>query len=158
MRVAILTISDSVSRGTHKDASGPDLRERCAQLGWEVVFESVLADEPASIRDRLASLADGGAAQLILTTGGTGIGPRDSTPEATCEVCQKLLPGLSELMRAEGRKKNPRAVLSRAVAGIRGSALIINLPGSPRGAIESLDAVADLVPHALQVLSGARHD
>jgi molybdopterin adenylyltransferase len=158
MRVAILIISDSVSRGTHKDASGPDLRERCAQLGWEVVFESVLADEPASIRDRLASLADGGAAQLILTTGGTGIGPRDSTPEATCEVCQKLLPGLSELMRAEGRKKNPRAVLSRAVAGIRGSALIINLPGSPRGAIESLDAVADLVPHALQVLGGARHD
>jgi molybdopterin adenylyltransferase len=158
MRVAILTISDSVSRGTHKDASGPGLRERCAQLGWDVVFESALADEPASIRDRLTSLADGGAAELILTTGGTGIGPRDSTPEATSEVCQKLLPGLSEVMRAEGRKKNPRAVLSRAVAGIRGSALIINLPGSPRGAIESLDAVADLVLHALQVLGGARHD
>jgi len=158
MRVAILTISDSVSRGTHKDASGPGLRERCAQLGWEVVSESVLADEPALIRNSLISLADRGAAELILTTGGTGIGPRDSTPEATAEVCQKLLPGFSELMRAEGRKKNPRAVLSRAVAGIRGSALIINLPGSPRGAIESLDAVADLVPHALQVLGGARHD
>jgi molybdopterin adenylyltransferase len=158
MRVAILTISDSVSRGTHKDASGPNLRERCVQLGWEVVSESVLADEPASIRDRLASLADGRAAELILTTGGTGIGPRDSTPEATAEVCQRLLPGLSELMRAEGRKKNPRAALSRAVVGIRGSALIINLPGSPRGAVESLDAVADLVPHALQVLGGARHD
>ena len=158
MRVAILTISDSVSRGTHKDASGPNLRNRCAQLGWEVVSEGVLPDEPASIRDRLVSLADAGDAELILTTGGTGIGPRDSTPEATAEACQKLLPGLSELMRAEGRKKNPRAVLSRAVAGIRGSALIINLPGSPRGAVESLDAVADLVPHALQVLGGARHD
>ncbi len=158
MRVAILTISDSVSRGTHKDTSGPNLRERCAQLGWEVIAEAVLPDEPVAIRDRLAFLADGGAADLILTTGGTGIGPRDSTPEATAEACQKLLPGLSELMREEGRKKTPRAVLSRAVAGVRGSTLVVNLPGSPRGAVESLDAVADLLPHALQVLGGARHD
>jgi molybdopterin adenylyltransferase len=158
MRVAILTISDSVSRGTHQDASGPNLRDRCAQLGWEVVSEAVLPDEPSAIRDRFITLADGGAADLILTTGGTGIGPRDSTPEATAETCQKLLPGISEVMRAEGRKKNPRAVLSRAVAGVRGRALIVNLPGSPRGAVESLDAVADLLPHALQVLGGARHD
>lgn len=158
MRVAILTISDSVSRGTHKDASGPGLRERCAQLGWDVVSESVLPDEPDQIRDRLVSLADGGATDLILTTGGTGIGPRDSTPEATTQACQKLLPGISELMRDEGRKKTPRAALSRAVAGVRGGALIVNLPGSPRGAVESLDAVADLLPHALQVLGGARHD
>jgi len=158
MRVAILTISDSVSAGTHKDASGANLRERCAQLGWSVTSEAVLPDDPAAIRDRLAALADNRAADLILTTGGTGIGPRDSTPEATAEVCQKLLPGLSELMREEGRKKTPRAALSRAVAGVRGRVLIINLPGSPRGAIESLDAVADLLPHALQVLGGARHD
>jgi molybdopterin adenylyltransferase len=158
MRVAILTISDSVSRGTHKDASGPNLRERCAQLGWEVVSEEVLPDEPKEIRDRLISLVDGGTTELILTTGGTGIGPRDSTPEATTEACQKLLPGIAELMREEGRKKTPRAVLSRAVAGVRGRVLIVNLPGSPRGAIESLDAVADLLPHALQVLGGARHD
>ena len=158
MRVAILTISDSVSRGTHKDVSGPGVRERCAQLGWNVVAEGVLPDEPAAIRDRLVSLADGGAADLILTTGGTGIGPRDSTPEATTEACQKVLPGISELMRDEGRKKTPRAVLSRAVAGVRGRVLIVNLPGSPRGALESLDAVADLLPHALQVLGGARHD
>jgi molybdopterin adenylyltransferase len=158
MRVAILTISDSVSRGTHKDASGPGVRERCAQLGWEVVDEAVLPDEPAAIRDRLVSLADSDATDLILTTGGTGIGPRDSTPEATTEACQKLLPGISELMREEGRKKTPRAVLSRAVAGVRGRVLIVNLPGSPRGALESLDAVADLLPHALQVLGGARHD
>jgi molybdopterin adenylyltransferase len=158
MRVAILTVSDSVSRGTHKDASGPGLRERCAQLGWDVVSEAVLPDEPASLRDRLVSLADSGAADLILTTGGTGIGPRDSTPEATMESCQKLLPGISEMMRDEGRKKTPRAALSRAVAGVRGRVLIVNLPGSPRGALESLDAVADLLPHALQVLAGARHD
>jgi molybdenum cofactor synthesis domain-containing protein len=95
---------------------------------------------------------------LILTTGGTGIGPRDVTPEATTQACEKLLPGFSELMRDEGRKKTPRAVLSRAVAGVRGRVVIVNLPGSPRGAIESLDAVADLLPHALQVLGGARHD
>ena len=158
MRVAILTISDSVSRGTHKDTSGPNLRERCAKLGWEVVSEAVLPDEPPAIRDRLVSLADGGTTDLILTTGGTGIGPRDSTPEATTEACQKLLPGISELMREEGRKKTPRAALSRAVAGVRGRVLIVNLPGSPRGAIESLDAVADLLPHALQVMGGARHD
>ena len=158
MRVAILTISDSVSRGTHKDASGPGLRDRCAQLGWDVVTEVVLPDEPAAIRDRLEFLADSGATDLILTTGGTGIGPRDSTPEATAEACQKLLPGIAELMRDEGRKKTPRAALSRAVAGVRGRVLIVNLPGSPRGALESLDAVADLLPHALQVLGGARHD
>jgi molybdenum cofactor synthesis domain-containing protein len=158
MRVVILTISDSVSHGVRGDASGPALRERCLQLGWDVVAQAVLPDEPASIRERLVSLVSDGAAELILTTGGTGIGPRDSTPEATTEACQKLLPGIPEVMREYGRKKNPRAALSRAVAGIRGRVLIVNLPGSPRGAVESLDAVAELLPHALEVLRGARHD
>jgi len=158
MRVVILTISDSVSHGVRGDASGPALRERCLQLGWDVVAQAVLPDEPASIRERLISLVNDGAAELILTTGGTGIGPRDSTPEATTEACQKLLPGIPEVMREYGRKKNPRAALSRAVAGIRGRVLIVNLPGSPRGAVESLDAVAELLPHALEVLRGARHD
>jgi molybdenum cofactor synthesis domain-containing protein len=158
MRVVILTISDSVSHGVRGDASGPALRERCLQLGWDVVAQAVLPDEPASIRERLISLVNDGAAELILTTGGTGIGPRDSTPEATKEACQKLLPGIPEVMREYGRKKNPRAALSRAVAGIRGNVLIVNLPGSPRGAVESLDSVAELLPHALEVLRGARHD
>ena len=158
MRVVILTISDSVSHGVRGDASGPALRERCLQLGWNVVAQAVLPDEPASIRERLVSLVNDGAAELILTTGGTGIGPRDSTPEATMEACQKLLPGIPEVMREYGRKKNPRAALSRGVAGIRGNVLIVNLPGSPRGAVESLDSVAELLPHALEVLRGARHD
>jgi molybdopterin adenylyltransferase len=158
MRVAILTVSDSVSQGVREDASGPALRERCRQFGWEVVAESALPDETALIRERLVSLADGGRAELILTTGGTGIGPRDSTPEATAEACQKLLPGIPEMTREYGRKNGPRAALSRGVAGVRGTVLIVNLPGSPRGAVESLDAVAELLPHALAVLRGARHD
>src|SRR5207248_8677060 len=94
----------------------------------------------------------------VLTTGGTGVGPRDTTPEATMAVCQKILPGLGELMREKGREKNPRAVLSRAVAGVCNRALIVNLPGSPGGAVESLDVVADLLPHTIEVLRGASHD
>ena len=158
MLVAILTISDSAARGERPDASGPAVRERCKQLGWSVVSEAVLPDEPVAIRERLSAVADTGAADLILTTGGTGIGPRDSTPEATAEACEKLVPGISELMREYGRRKNLRAALSRGVAGVRGKTLIVNLPGSPKGAVESLDAVAELLPHALEVLRGARHD
>jgi molybdopterin adenylyltransferase len=158
MRVAIVTVSDSAARGTRADASGPAVCKRCRELAWDVVSESILPDEPVTIRERLVSLADAGSAELILTTGGTGIGPRDSTPEATAEACQKLLPGIPEMMREYGRKKTPRAALSRGLAGVRGHALIVNLPGSPRGAIESLDAVAELLPHAMDVLHGARHD
>jgi molybdenum cofactor synthesis domain-containing protein len=158
MRVAILTISDSAFAGKRADASGPAVRERCAQLGWNVITEQVLPDEPASICEHLIELGDSATVDLILTTGGTGIGPRDLTPEATTQACHKLLPGIGEMMREVGRKKTPRAALSRAVAGVRARVLIVNLPGSPRGAVESLDAVAELFPHALEVLYGSRHE
>jgi molybdopterin adenylyltransferase len=157
-RVAVVTVSDSVSRGQRQDRSGPELAERCRALGWQVVSSEVLSDDRVALEKRLAALADSDSIDLVLTTGGTGVGPRDTTPEATAAVCEKLLPGLGELMRAKGREKNPRAALSRSVVGARKRALIVNLPGSPRGAVESLDAVADLLPHAVEVLRGASHD
>ena len=158
MRVAVLTVSDSVSRGERQDRSGPAVAERCRALGWEVVSCEVVSDERDPLEKKLAALATSDCADVILTTGGTGAGPRDTTPEATAAVCQKILPGLGELMREKGREKTPRAVLSRAVAGVCKRALIVNLPGSPRGAVESLDVVADLLSHAVEVLRGASHD
>lgn len=157
MRVAILTISDSVSRGTSEDRSGPALVERCKALGWEIVSQQVSADDHQWIEGFLKTVADSRAADLILTTGGTGLGPRDVTPEATMAVADRLIPGFAEQMRAEGMKKTPRAIMSRAVAGIRGTTIIINLPGSPKGAVESLDAIAGLLPHAVEVLHGHHH-
>lgn len=158
MRVALVTVSDSVAQGVRADRSGPALRERCLALTWRVVSTSVTPDEPAALQVRLIELADSGAADLILTTGGTGLGPRDITPEATQAVCQRIIPGLGELMREKGRQSTPRATLSRGLAGVRGRTIIINLPGSPQGAVESLDAIAELLPHAVEVLGGTRHD
>jgi molybdopterin adenylyltransferase len=158
MRVAVVTVSDSVSRGERRDRSGPGVAERCRALGWQVISCEAVSDDREALEKRLAALADSASVDVVLTTGGTGVGPRDTTPEATATVCTKILPGLGELMREKGREKNPRAVLSRAVAGVCKRALIVNLPGSPRGAVESLDAVADLLPHAVEVLRGASHD
>ncbi len=157
MRVAILTVSDSVSAGKYEDRSGPEVHARCKSLGWEVVSSAVLADDRAAIESFLKTTADANGVDLILTTGGTGVGPRDVTPEATQAVCERMIPGFPEQMRAEGVKKTPRAILSRAAAGIRGTTIIVNLPGSPDGAVQSLDAVADLLPHSAAVLHGARH-
>ena len=153
-KAAVLTISDSVSAGARADRSGPAVRERLEQLGWSVSVMEAIPDETSEISARLATLADGGQVSAIFTTGGTGVAPRDVTPEATRAVIDREIPGLGELMRACGRQATPLAVLSRSVAGTRGRVLIVNLPGSPKGAVESLDAIVELVPHVLELLRG----
>jgi len=157
MRVSILTVSDSVSSGKSQDRSGPSVAARCKELGWEVVSSAVRADDRAAIEAFIKETADSNAADVILTTGGTGLGPRDVTPEATAAAAERMIPGFAERMRAAGLEKTPRAILSRAAAGIRGKTIIINLPGSPTGAVESLDVIADLLPHSVAVLHGAHH-
>ena len=158
MRVAVLTISDSASAGEREDTSGPAVVAFCRGLGWEITSTLRIADNPADIREQLRAMADSGRVDLIFTTGGTGIGPRDNTPEATLAVADRTVPGISEEMRRKGSEKTPTAALSRAVTAIRHKAIIINLPGSPKGAVESLESIAHLLPHAVHVLHGARHD
>ena len=153
-KAAVLTISDSVSAGTRADRSGPAVRERLEQLGWSVSVMEVIPDEISEISGRLATLADGGQVSAIFTTGGTGVAPRDVTPEATRTILDREIPGFGELMRLKGRESTPLAALSRSLAGSRGKVLIVNLPGSPKGAIESLDAIVELVPHVLELLRG----
>ncbi|HVB35036.1 MAG TPA: MogA/MoaB family molybdenum cofactor biosynthesis protein [Patescibacteria group bacterium] len=158
MRVSILTISDSVSRGVRQDRSGSAVGERCQALGWEVVSREVLPDEETRIAEKLIRLADVDKVDLVLTVGGTGLGPRDRTPEATARVAERIVPGLGERMRAPESSANPRALLSRSIGACRAGTLILNLPGSPRGAVESFDVVAELLPHAIEILHGAGHD
>ena len=158
MRVAILTISDSAAKGEREDTSGPALVAVCRGLGWEISSTLRLPDDLAAIQEQLRAIADSGGTDLILTTGGTGIGPRDNTPEATIAIADRLIPGVSEEMRRKGLEKTPTAVLSRAVAAVRVHTIIVNLPGSPKGAVESLESIAYLLPHAVHVLHGARHD
>jgi molybdopterin adenylyltransferase len=158
MRVAVLTISDTVARDERVDLSGPAVIQRCRELGWEVTSSLKCSDDPGQVRSHLRQLADSRRVDLILTTGGTGLGPRDNTPEATLDIAEKVIPGLAEEMRRKGAAQTPTAVLSRGVAVVRHFSLILNLPGSPKGAVESLDSLAQLLPHAIQVLHGARHD
>jgi len=158
MRVAVLTISDTVASGERVDLSGPAVVQRCRELGWEVTSCLKCSDDPDQVRSHLRQLADSRKADLILTTGGTGLGPRDNTPEATLEIGEKVVPGLAEEMRRRGAELTPTAILSRGVAVLRQRSIILNLPGSPKGAVESLDALAQLLPHAIRVLHGARHD
>ncbi len=150
----ILVLSDAAAAGRREDRSGPAVRELLEAQGWTVAAAEVLPDNAEQIRFRLESWTDSGDCDAIFTTGGTGLGPRDVTPEATRAVIEREIPGLTELMRAEGVKKTARAALSRAVAGTRRGKLIINLPGSPRGARESLESIIELLPHAVDLIQG----
>ena len=153
---AVLTVSDSCARGERADLSGPAVAEALRKRKFSIVGTEIVSDEQSAIQK--AILYWTAEARLVVTTGGTGIAERDVTPEATRGVCERLLEGVAERMRSEGSKKTPFAALSRGVCGVRGKALILNLPGSPKGAVESLESVIELLPHALQLLSGdTRH-
>ena len=156
-RVAILTVSDSCAQGRREDASGPAIREILSAGGFEIGHERVVPDDREAIARELTRFSGEGGCDLVFTAGGTGLGPRDVTPEATLSVCDKLVPGLGELMRMEGLKKTRNAVLSRGVAGVRGKTLIVNLPGSPRAVRECLGAILDILPHAIEMMRGGGH-
>ncbi len=152
MTAAVVTVSDSCSRGERDDASGPAVAELLEKFQFSVVTREIVPDDEIKIQNLLIRLVR--EVSLVVTTGGTGIAARDVTPEATVKVCDRLLDGVAERMRSEGSKKTPFAALSRGVCGVRGKALILNLPGSPKGAVESLEAVSGLLYHAIELLSG----
>jgi molybdenum cofactor synthesis domain-containing protein len=154
LKAGLLTVSDRCSAGQAQDRSGPALERLIEAHGWAVAARDVVPDEPARIKELVLRWAH---LDLIVTTGGTGLGPRDVTPESVRPLLDKEIPGFGELMRAEGRKSTPLAVLSRSLAGLRGKTLILCVPGSARGAEESFRAVADLIEHALNTAAGAGH-
>jgi molybdenum cofactor synthesis domain-containing protein len=149
---AVVTVSDSSSRGERADLSGPAVAELLLRTGFEVVHQQIVPDEQEAIESALMRLS--AEVQLIVTTGGTGIADRDVTPEATRAVCSRLVEGIPEKMRAAGLQHTPTSVLSRGVCGVRGQTLILNLPGSPSGAVQSLEAVVEILPHAVDLLAG----
>jgi len=152
LRFGILTVSDRSSRGEREDASGPALVEMIREQGWQVVEQDIVPDERPALERLLKRWADSDRVDVILTTGGTGFSPRDVTPEATAAVVDRAAPGLAEAMRAASLRVTPHAMLSRAAAGIRGRTLIVNLPGSPKGARENLNVVLPVLAHAVQLL------
>jgi molybdopterin adenylyltransferase len=150
--VAVLTMSDRGSKGEREDLSGPIIEDMIKAIGAEVKYFEILPDEKELIKEKLIEYSK--KADLILTTGGTGLAPRDVTPEATLDVLDKQVPGLAEAMRSEGLKKTSRSMLSRAVAGVKGRSLIINLPGSPKAVKENLAVILDVIPHAIEKIKG----
>lgn len=156
--VAIVTVSDKGARGEREDASGKALSERLAAEGYQVLLHAMVPDEVEQISKALCRYTDQERVALIVTTGGTGVAPRDVTPEATLAVVGRTIPGMAEAMRAASLCKTPHAMLSRAVVGIRGSSLIVNLPGSPKGALENLAALLPALPHALDKIQGDLSD
>ena len=157
-QAAVITLSDKGARGEREDKSGPAIAARLRECGYEVVEELLLADEPAALKAALMRLSDQRQLDLILTTGGTGFGPRDTTPEATLQVATRQAPGIAEAIRAASPKITPHAMLSRAASVIRGKTLIINLPGSPKACMESMDVFMDSIPHAMGLLRGDVQD
>lgn len=157
IKAAILTVSDSCAVGKREDESGQTIEDILAAGGFEVCERRIAVDDAEVIANELRSLSDKAQVDVVLTTGGTGLGPRDVTPEATSSVCERMVPGLSEMMRAEGFKKTKNAVLSRGGAGVRNRTLIVNLPGSPKGAKESLEIILDVLPHAVDMMLGGGH-
>jgi len=153
LRFGILTVSDRSASGERADASGPALQAAVTEQGWLVIRQEVVPDDLSLLRDTLVEWSDSGMYDVILTTGGTGFSPRDVTPEATAAAMDREAPGLAEAMRAVSLKVTPHAMLSRAKAGIRGRTLIVNLPGSPKGALENFQVVTPVLPHAVQLLS-----
>jgi molybdenum cofactor synthesis domain-containing protein len=157
-RAAILTVSDRGSRGERVDTSGPEISRIVEAAGMEIVGRRTVPDEKEAIRRTLLEWCDDGEADLILTTGGTGVSPRDVTPDVTREVIEREIPGMAEAMRRQSSTLTPHAMISRAVAGIRGRTLIVNLPGSPKGARENLLVLMDALPHAIEKIKGDERD
>jgi molybdopterin adenylyltransferase len=158
IRVAVVTVSDSCAQGTREDTSGPTIQKMLPRKLFEMGEKRILPDDREVVAAELRRLADGGAVDLILTTGGTGLGPRDVTPEATISVCERMVPGFGEMTRIQGLRMTTNAALSRAVAGIRGRTLIINLPGSAKAVRECLGLILNLLPHAVDMLRGGGHE
>ena len=154
LKVAVITVSDKGYIGEREDRSGKYIVDYFKEKGWEVTDHSIVPDEIDIIKDKLIDICDSEKANLIITTGGTGFSLRDVTPEATEEVIEKKVPGFSEMMRIEGQKKTPRAILSRGVSGIRKNTLIINVPGSIKGVKDSLELIYRSLPHGIDILAG----
>ena len=157
IKIAILTVSDSCAQGQREDISGQEIKAMLDKDKFEIFEKKIVADNREAIANELKYFSDKAGIDVVLTTGGTGLGPRDVTPEATASVCERIVPGLSEIIRIRGWKKTESAVLSRGIAGIRNKTLIINLPGNPKGVRESLEIILDVLPHAVEMMLGGGH-